>query len=60
MATTTEPRPKSSAPVVSLRLLSVFLRLGIFGLGKKDAELGNFGHVSANHGGAWPLFTAEE
>ena len=32
-----------------------------YSVGRNMDELGNFGHVKCtNHGGAWPLFTAEE
>ena len=60
MATTTEPRPKSSAPVVSLRLLSVFLRLGYFFVWERSLRIRKFwSRECTNHGEAWPMFTAE-
>jgi hypothetical protein len=44
-----------------LRLLSVFLRLGIFWSWEKSLRVRKFwSRECTNHGGAWPLFTAEK
>ena len=60
LATTTEPCPKSSAPVVSLCLLSIFLRLGIFWSWEESLRVSKFwSRKCTNHGEALPMFTAE-